>query len=791
MFLSIWEIVPIGINPSAVAGGNQTICSNGTAIVSGASATNGIIAWTENGAGSITSGANTLTPTYTAAAGDAGNTVTLTMTVTGAAPCATQVTATYTVYVTALPTATAGGNQTICSNGAATVSGATSANGTIAWTENGAGSITSGSNTLTPTYTAAAGDAGTTVTLTMTVTGCSSNAVATYSVYVPALPTANAGGTQTICSNGTATVSGATSSNGTILWTENGAGTITAGANTLTPTYTAAIGDARNTVTLTMTVTANTPCTSEATATYSVVVDGLPTATAGGLSNICNPNGGTATVSGATSSNGSIAWTENGAGSISSGANTLTPTYTADAADAGNTVTLTMTVTSNNSCGNTATSSATYDITVAMPLVATAGGNQTICSSETATVTGATATGGTIAWTENGAGSITSGANSLTPTYTAAAGDAGNTVTLTMTVTGCSNSTTATYSVFVNTSPTANVSGNQTICSNETATVSGATSSNGTILWTENGAGSITSGSNTLTPTYTAAAGDAGNTVILTMTVSNGSCTPATATYSIFVPATPTANANGSQTICTNGDATVSGASSSNGTISWTENGAGTITSGANTLTPTYTAAAGDAGNTVTLTMTVSNGTCIPAVATYSIIVPALPTANAGGSITINSTGTATVSGASSSNGTILWTENGAGTITSGETTLTPTYTAAAGDAGNTVTLTMTVTGVAPCTTQVTATYTINVSSTVSIDAFSATNLSVYPNPANSVLNIANMAVNSNVTMMNSLGQLVYSAVASDNLSINTQNLTDGVYFVRVNNQVVKVIISK
>jgi hypothetical protein len=87
--------------------------------------------------------------------------------------------------------------------------------------------------------------------------------------------TATAGGFQTICSNVFFTVSGASSTNGTISWTENGAGTITAGGTTLTPTYTAA--DAGNTVTLTMTVTSSNACASQTvTATYSVTITKLP-----------------------------------------------------------------------------------------------------------------------------------------------------------------------------------------------------------------------------------------------------------------------------------------------------------------------------------------------------------------------------------------------------------------------------------------------------------------------------------------------------------------------------------
>src|SRR6185437_7661737 len=113
-------------------------------------------------------------------------------------------------------------------------------NGTILWTSNGGGTI-SNSTTVTPTYTAVAADAGKAVVLTMTVTsnnscGASAKATANYTVNVDPLPAATAGGSTTICSNGTATVSGATATNGTILWTTNVAGSITSGGTTTTPT---------------------------------------------------------------------------------------------------------------------------------------------------------------------------------------------------------------------------------------------------------------------------------------------------------------------------------------------------------------------------------------------------------------------------------------------------------------------------------------------------------------------------------------------------------------------------
>ena len=188
---------------------------------------------------------------------------------------------TATVIVDQLPTAGAGGSQSICVNGTATVSGATAANGTVLWTHDGAGSMIREPHTLTPTYTPAAGDAGKLVTLTMTVTSnnvCSAAATATasYTVNVDPLPIATAGGSETICYNGAATVSGASSDFGTILWSHNGSGSLS-DATTLTPTYTAGLSDAGKTVILTMTVTSSNYCSPQtATAQFSVNVNEIP-----------------------------------------------------------------------------------------------------------------------------------------------------------------------------------------------------------------------------------------------------------------------------------------------------------------------------------------------------------------------------------------------------------------------------------------------------------------------------------------------------------------------------------
>lgn len=129
----------------------------------------------------------------------------------------------------------------------------------------------------------------------------------------------------------------------------------------------------------------------------------------------------------------------------------------------------------------------------------------------------------------------------------------------------------------INAFPTASAGGSQTICPNGSATVSGASSSNGTILWTHNGVGSLTNAT-TLTPTYIASAGDAGNSVVLTMTVSNSPCAEATATYNITVRDNFTAGAIATtgETICyggtpatTIGSTTVASGGDNSITYSW------------------------------------------------------------------------------------------------------------------------------------------------------------------------------------------------------------------------------
>lgn len=71
----------------------------------------------------------------------------------------------------------------------------------------------------------------------------------------------------------------------------------------------------------------------------------------------------------------------------------------------------------------------------------------------------------------------------------------------------------------------------------------------------------------------------------------------------------------------------------------------------------------------------------------------------------------------------------------------------------------------------------------VSVEENAANAVSMYPNPASTVLNVS--AENfDNVQIINFLGQVVYSAnITENNFQINVSNLSNGVYFLRLNGE--------
>ena len=213
------------------------------------------------------------------------------------------------------------------------------------------------------------------------------------------------------------------------------------------------------------------------------------------------------------------------------------------------------------------------------------------------------------------------------------------------------------------------------------------------------------------------------------MTVSNGTCTPATSTFTLTIDSVPYA----SPATVNTGEACASAGSfdvptynfgpngNQVGLISWTSSGDGSFVD--NTVAnPTYTFGINDQiGGVVTLTMTVSNGTCTPATSTFTLTIDSVPSATQGtpnsdqvcasvGSYTIQPSygyGYGPTTGLST--GVITWTSSSNGTITNPHT-LSPTYTLSTYDSinGGTVILTMSVTN-GTCTTPATTTFSLGI----------------------------------------------------------------------------------
>ena len=291
----------------------------------------------------------------------------------------------------------------------------------------------------------------------------------------------------------------------------------------------------------------------------------------------------------------------------------------------------------------------------------------------------------------------------MTPTYTAVAADAGNIVTLTLTAQGnadCADDTDQ-MDITIEHAVVANAGSDATICENSAYTVNDAsvTNGNGTYNWTHNGNGTLTD-ANTLNPTYTAVAADAGNIVTLTLTAqgnadcaddtdqmditiehavaANADCADDTDQMDITIEHAVAANAGSDAAICENSAYTVNDASvtNGNGTYNWTHNGNGTLAD-ANTLTPTYTAVAADAGNIVTLTLTAQgNADCADDTDQMDITVEHIPEVDAGPDITICYNDSVYLTSADTTfSSNVIWNTSGSGTwLDDDSTTITPVY---------------------------------------------------------------------------------------------------------------------
>lgn len=704
--VAVNDNVEITIEPSLTvdAGSPQTICSSGTATMTGSIGTGATSAtWSTAGDGSFDD-ANSPTAIYTPGPLDVTNAnVTLTYTSNDpAGPCAS---ATDNVLITIEPAATvdAGPAQTICSGSAVTLAATLGGSATVAtWTTSGDGSF-SDPNSPTAVYTPGSTDLSNgTVTLTLTTndpagpcTAVSDNAVIT----INATATVDAGTPAVICANESVNLSATLSGSATSgSWSSAGDGTFdnTAALNAV---YSPGPNDVINGIVV-LTFTTDDPAgpCAQASDDVTITINAEATVDAGAPQTVCSGN--SITLAGAVGGSASTAtWSTSGDGSFSN-TNSLTATYTPGPTDLG-AASVTLTLTTNDPAGPCAPVSDNVVITFDEPATVDAGAAQTICAGSTvalSAVPGGSATSGT--WATSGDGTFDDNTISNAVYSPGATDQANGSVTLIYTTNDPAGPCPAEIDnvlITIEQAPGVDAGAPQTICVGQDATLSATLSGSATsAIWATSGDGSFND-PNSLTAIYTPGTTDASTgTVTLTLTTNDpsGVCTASSDNVVITINSGATVDAGPAQTICADGTVSLAasfGGAATSGT--WATSGDGTFddnTSAAAAYAPGPTDITN--GN-ATLTFTTDDpaGPCPASGDNVVITIDPLPVVSAGSGQTVCSGSPVNLAGTIGGSATsVTWSTSGDGTFDN-TSSLTALYTPGSADLGATmVTLTLT-----------------------------------------------------------------------------------------------------
>ncbi|WP_310594615.1 PKD-like domain-containing protein [Flavobacterium sp.] len=730
--------------PTVSSGSSVTICETQQSyVLNGSSTFTDSVVWSHTGSGTLDN-PNALAPTYTFSPTDIA-TGSVTFTLRGKKLNCTDAVSMMTVTIRKNPVANAGTAQTICQGQTVYLTGLAPNNGSVSWSKSSGSGVFNNTTTLTPNYVSSASDTGT-ITFTLTAqpqSPCAVPSVATTTVTIIPKPTASISAINPqICEGSTYTVNSASATNYESLeWTASNTGGSFTGGNTLSPTYTPGANDINNgSVKLTLTAKRNSPCTLDAIAEVTLIINKIPRITVvNSTQDICSDAGVAVPISGIGSYSGivatnydSLVWTTSGSGTFTtpSPLNTSSAnSYIPSAADiSSGSVTLTLTASRTPSNCNSSTTNTIILNFIKKP-VSNAGPDATICENATYISTTATAANyANVVWSSNvSAGTIANPTSLNGMVYTPSSVDlASGSVTLTLTVNGNSCQAPVTNDVIISFQklPVITTVSSASICksANQYA-ISGTTIMNsflaGSIRWTSSGTGSFTTTSDPKNPIYIPSNIDKTNgSVTLTMYVMPVSpcATEQSKSFVLSFITEPVASAGPSLTQC-DLPFTITTATATMNTISslrWTTSGTGTFNVD-NTINPTYTPTALDVQNspiTLTLTAYPIAPCAVPLVTTTVVSLVKSPIVNiVSPQATICQDATnILVSGTTVANAlSFVWTST-TGTTISNATSLTPLVTPSATDISNGyIDVTITATPNAPCSTNVVKTVRIPV----------------------------------------------------------------------------------
>jgi gliding motility-associated-like protein len=710
--LAVNDQVTINVTPAPVvnAGADITACSNELDVplngTVSAGATTG--EWSTSGTGTFFPNANILNATYIASSLDSLNgSVNLTLTSTNNGLC-TGVSDVLTLTILPNAIANAGVDQVVCASEASiALNGTITGNATQGtWTTNGAGSFAPNADAANAVYTIAPSDAVIgTVTFTWSVNSCD-NAMDQMTLTIVPESQSNAGNDLVVCVDDldvliNGSVNGAST---TGIWSTLGTGTFQNATNALANIYNASVQDSLATgVDLILTATGTSVCPA---AVDTIHIDILPfgTVNAGSDLSYC-ANNAVVQLNGSLIGDATdIQWTTSGTGQFFPNNAVLTPTYIPSAADNTN-GTVTLTLSALNSC-NAATDALVLELTPA-PVV-NAGADQTYCDQVTSfdlngAISGITSTG---IWSTTGTGTIAI-AGALNTTYMASVADiAAGEIAFTLTSLNNANCNAVTdqMTIYLTDGLTANAGPDQSVCVLGTFAQLQGQIINGSPsgLWSATGTGSFVPGPDVLNAQYHFSAADVANgSVVLTLLSTNtGTCPPVQDQLVLTFGNTSFAFAGDDQVVCANSPLVELNANFSGGAqgVQWSSNGSGFFS---NTTDPqaSYTLSATDIANGgVQLTVTtITNGSCTPVSDVMTVGVQALSQIDAGADIVACTADPVQLIANTVNAPSGTWTTSGTGSFLNADA-LTTLYTPSAADStAGSVTLTVTTTGVDPC----------------------------------------------------------------------------------------------
>ncbi|MBY0425888.1 MAG: hypothetical protein K2Q22_09645, partial [Cytophagales bacterium] len=646
-------------SPSVTVGSNKTVCANNPSVVLNGGVSGGAsgITWLGGNTAGFNPSRTSLTPTYTPTAAEiASGLMTLSITSTGNLSNCFSDTKSMTIAFTPAPTANPGSPFTVCANnpnislsGRVLIGGVTT---TGIWTGGSGGSFNP-NNSLNTIYTPSAADisAGS-VLFTLTpnnVGNCLATPSSVLVGFTPA-PVVNPGPTQTVCSNvgfvnlnGSVSISGAST---TGIWA-GGLGTFTPVDQTVLNTryFPTAAEISSGSVSLTLTSTNSTSGCNAVSSTVAINFTPNPVVSAGGNQTVCGNSFTPITLNGTVKNAPSFSWTYNGTGSFVN-TNTLTPSYTPNAADqAKGTITFKLT-SSGGSCASVTDS---MKISFSNAPIANAGSPINICTNAFPIQLNASGSPGS--WSGGPSANFSPSVNALNAIYTPTAAQ---TVTGSFSLTYTTNASAGCAQVF--SSVTINVTqgpsvdaGNKTIvcANNPTVSLSGIVNNSVGQKWSTSGTGTFSPNANVTNPVYTPSNADifAGR-VLLTLASQGGSCTNSSDTLSVIITPAPVVTAMANQLFCSNiSTLTLSGSVSNAGGGVWTRSGTGNFNgnsvavqsiTGTGNMATNYTPSASDLSSSFTISLTSSlNGLCSPVTKSFTVGFSQAPIVVAGANRTI------------------------------------------------------------------------------------------------------------------------------------------------------------